>query len=60
MTVSLAAGGMGLGMMWGEQKASQMLTDAGFTSVQVEHVDGDIFNNYYVASKAEEGAAQPR
>ena len=59
MTVSLAAGGMGLGAMWGEQKARQMLTDAGFSSVETKHVDGDIFNNYYVASKAEEGATRP-
>lgn len=52
MTVSLAAGGMGLGTMWGEQKARQMLADAGFTSVEVSHVDGDIVNNYYVATNA--------
>jgi SAM-dependent methyltransferase len=51
MTVSLAAGGMGLGAMWGEQKARQMLADAGFTSVEVKHVDGDIFHTYYVATK---------
>jgi SAM-dependent methyltransferase len=51
MTVSLAAGGMGLGAMWGEQKARAMLADAGMTSVQVKHVDGDIFHNYYVATK---------
>jgi ubiquinone/menaquinone biosynthesis C-methylase UbiE len=59
MTVSLAAGGMGLGAMWGEQKARQMLADAGFASVEVKHVDGDIFNNYYVATKAEQRTAQP-
>lgn len=52
MTVSLAAGGMGLGTMWGEQKARQMLADAGFTSVELKHVDGDIFNNYYVATRS--------
>jgi len=50
MTVSLADGGMGLGTMWGEQKARQMLADAGFTSVELKHVDGDIFNNYYIAT----------
>ncbi|MDQ3680499.1 MAG: methyltransferase domain-containing protein [Actinomycetota bacterium] len=52
MTVSLAAGGMGLGTMWGEQKARQMLADAGFTSVELKHVEGDILNNYYIATKA--------
>jgi hypothetical protein len=52
MTVSLAAGGMGLGAMWGEQRACQMLADAGFTSVDVKHVDGDVFHAYYLATKA--------
>lgn len=51
MTVSLAEGGMGLGSAWGEQLAVQMLADAGFVSVQVEHVEGDWFNNYYIATK---------
>jgi SAM-dependent methyltransferase len=51
MTVSLAQGGAGLGAVWGEQKALQMLTEAGFTDVRVETVDGDIANNYYVAAK---------
>jgi len=51
MTVSLADGGMGLGAMWGEQKALQMLSDAGFTSVEVEHVDGDIANTYFIATR---------
>ncbi len=52
MTVSLADGGMGLGTMWGEQKARQMLAEAGFTSVDLRQVDGDIVNNYYIATKA--------
>jgi ubiquinone/menaquinone biosynthesis C-methylase UbiE len=52
MTVSLAAGGMGLGTMWGEQKARQMLADAGFDKLETKHVEGDIFNNYYVATRA--------
>lgn len=52
MTVSLAADGMGLGTMWGEQKARQMLADAGFTSVELKHVEGDILNNYYIAAKS--------
>jgi SAM-dependent methyltransferase len=51
MTVSLVACGMGLGTMWGEQKARQMLADAGFDNVETKHVEGDIFNNYYVATK---------
>jgi len=51
MTVSLADGGMGLGAVWGEQKALEMLREAGFTSVDVEHVDGDIANVYFIATK---------
>lgn len=35
MPVSLAEGGAGLGSMWGEQLARQMLTEAGFGSVKV-------------------------
>jgi 2-polyprenyl-3-methyl-5-hydroxy-6-metoxy-1,4-benzoquinol methylase len=49
MTVSLALGGMGLGTAWGEQKAHEMLADAGFTKVDVATVEGDWFNNYYIA-----------
>ena len=52
MTVSLAEGGMGLGAMWGEQKAREMLQDAGFTSVDAAHVDDDIVNTYFIATKS--------
>lgn len=51
MTVSLAEDGAGLGAMWGEQVASQMLRDAGFTQLEVKHVKGDVANSYYIASK---------
>jgi SAM-dependent methyltransferase len=49
MTVSLALDGAGLGAVWGEQLARQMLADAGFTSVEVKTVEGDVTNNYYIA-----------
>jgi SAM-dependent methyltransferase len=49
VTISLAGGGMGLGSMWGEQLAVQMLSEAGFTSVHVAHRDD--WNNFYLASK---------
>ncbi len=48
MTVSLADGGMGLGTMWGEQKALEMLRDAGFGSIEIAHVDDDVVNSYYI------------
>ena len=51
MTVSLALDGEGLGTMWGEQKALEMLADAGFGDIAVENVEGDVMNNYYVARK---------
>jgi hypothetical protein len=51
MTVSLAQGGDGLGTMWGEQVARRMLADAGFTSVDVKTVEGDIENSYYIARR---------
>ena len=51
MSVSLAAGGPGLGAMWGREKAVEMLGAAGFTSVRVEALPHDPINFYYVAVK---------
>jgi SAM-dependent methyltransferase len=51
MTVSLAEGGLGLGTMWGERKAREMLAAAGFTSVELREIEEDIVNNYYIARK---------
>ncbi|MGX1670856.1 class I SAM-dependent methyltransferase [Streptomyces sp. NPDC055400] len=51
MTVSLGEGGAGLGAVWGRQRALQMLADAGFGDIDVEQVEGDILNVYYVARK---------
>jgi hypothetical protein len=51
MTVSLALDGAGLGTMWGEQKANEMLRTAGFTSIETKKIPEDIFNVYYVARK---------
>ncbi len=51
MTVSLALGGEGLGNMWGEQKARELLAEAGFKNVDIKHVEGDIMNAYYVCTK---------
>jgi hypothetical protein len=51
MTVSLARNGEGLGAMWGEQRALEFLAEAGFTDVTVKQVEGDPFNNFYIAKK---------
>jgi SAM-dependent methyltransferase len=51
MSVSLAAGGPGLGAMWGREQALQMLTAAGFENVRVETLPHDPINYYYLAVK---------
>ena len=51
MTVSLSLDGEGLGTAWGEQKARQLLAEAGFRSVEVARIEADFFNDYFVARK---------
>jgi 2-polyprenyl-3-methyl-5-hydroxy-6-metoxy-1,4-benzoquinol methylase len=51
MTVSLALDGEGLGTMWGEQKARELLAEAGFRQVEVRTLEGDPLNSYYIARK---------
>jgi 2-polyprenyl-3-methyl-5-hydroxy-6-metoxy-1,4-benzoquinol methylase len=51
MTVSLADGGMGLGTMWGEEKARDMLREAGFNRVEVRQLSHDFQNSYYICTK---------
>jgi 2-polyprenyl-3-methyl-5-hydroxy-6-metoxy-1,4-benzoquinol methylase len=51
MTVSLALGGEGLGTMWGEEQAQQLLNDAGFTHVTIHRLPHDFQNSYFVARK---------
>ena len=51
MTVSLALGGEGLGAAWGEEKALELLAEAGFDKVDVKQLSHDIINNYYIALK---------
>ncbi|MBI2207024.1 MAG: class I SAM-dependent methyltransferase [Candidatus Rokubacteria bacterium] len=50
MTVSLADGGAGLGTAWGEDKARQMLREAGFTSIEVVAAPGPQ-NSIYICRK---------
>ncbi len=51
MTVSLAYGGMGLGTMWGKEKALEMLSEAGFTQVEIKQLAHDFQNDYYIVRK---------
>jgi SAM-dependent methyltransferase len=50
MTVSLAEGGTGLGTAWGEEKARQMLADAGFATVEVFEAPGPQ-NSIYICHR---------
>jgi SAM-dependent methyltransferase len=51
MTVSLGLGGDGLGTAWGQQLATAMLNDAGFTTIEMADVEADPANVYYVCRK---------
>jgi SAM-dependent methyltransferase len=50
MTTSLAQGGEGLGTVWGEQLATTKMTEAGFTGVDVQHLEGDFFHAFFLAT----------
>lgn len=49
MTVSLSAGGAGLGAMWGAEMARRMLEEAGFAKLEVRTLPHDLLNQYTVA-----------
>jgi len=51
MTVSLAYDGVGLGAMWGEEKAKEMLEAAGLEVLDVKQAEGDPLNSFYIARK---------
>jgi 2-polyprenyl-3-methyl-5-hydroxy-6-metoxy-1,4-benzoquinol methylase len=51
MTVSLAQNGEGLGACWGEEKARELLAEAGFSVVEVSKIEGDPLNAYYVCRR---------
>lgn len=51
MTVSLAAGGEGLGTMWGEEKTREYLERAGFRKIETRRLAHDFQNNWYVVRK---------
>lgn len=51
MTVSLAQDGAGLGAVWGEEKARELLAAAGFTEVRVHNLAHDFQNSFFVMKK---------
>lgn len=54
MSVSLAQGGAGLGTMWGEELARQMLARAGFDAIEVHQLEHDFQNSFFVMRKGAE------
>ena len=51
MPVGLVDGGTGLGMMWGRQKAVEMLKAAGFSRIDVAEIPDDPFNLHFLCRK---------
>ncbi|MFP4349452.1 MAG: class I SAM-dependent methyltransferase [Thermodesulfobacteriota bacterium] len=51
MPVGRVDGGPGLGMMWGREKAMEMLNTAGFSEVEVLEIPDDPFNFHYFCRK---------
>lgn len=51
MTVSLAQGGEGLGTMWGQEMARELLSEAGFNHIDIHQLEHDFQNDYYVIQK---------
>ncbi|MFW5499981.1 MULTISPECIES: class I SAM-dependent methyltransferase [unclassified Maridesulfovibrio] len=51
MPVGLVGGGLGLGMMWGREKAVAMCKKAGFRRVEVNDIPEDGFNSHYLCFK---------
>lgn len=51
LPVGLVNNGAGLGMMWGQELATDMLHRAGFTSVQVLEIPEDAFNLHFFCRK---------
>lgn len=48
--VSIGQGGPGLGTMWGEELAMQMLQEAGFRDIESQRLEHDPFNVYFIAN----------
>jgi len=51
MPVGLVDGGAGLGMMWGREKAVDMLKEAGFPKIKVLEIPADPFNFHFFCRK---------
>lgn len=54
MSVSLEQNGAGLGAMWGEEKAREMLSEAGFSDIRMKQLPHDFQNYFYIMKKVAE------
>jgi hypothetical protein len=52
MTLSLGQNGEGLGSMWGQERALEYLSEAGFHDVLVRTKEADLINCYYICTKS--------
>ncbi|MDJ0810448.1 MAG: class I SAM-dependent methyltransferase [Desulfobacterales bacterium] len=60
LPVGLVDGGTGLGMMWGRERAIDLLREAGFEDVQVMPIPHDVFNLHYYCHKQGTVASETR
>jgi SAM-dependent methyltransferase len=51
LPVGMAGGGAGLGMMWGRERACELLAEVGFSQVKVEEIPGDPMNLHFFCRK---------
>jgi ubiquinone/menaquinone biosynthesis C-methylase UbiE len=51
MPVGMSEDGMGLGMMWGREKAVEMLEASGFQEIRVRKIPDDAFNLHFQCRK---------
>lgn len=49
MTASLSEHGEGIGLAWGEERIRPALAEAGFAEVEMQGLEGDPLNAYYIA-----------
>lgn len=50
-SVSLSVGGMGLGTMWGREKALELIKEAGFSQIELKQLPHNFVNDYYIICK---------
>ena len=59
LPVGLNEGGAGLGMMWGQELAVELLRQAGFEQIAVEAIPRDPFNLHFCCRKEKNPPGRP-